>query len=565
MKKLICCIVTLLLLMASTIDTAAAAEMKTGFYNIGTADGVTITLEDSQGTVAGSMETIDGVLCILYNGSDRLEVTYSKATAGCVYDVFLVEGSSLDVLKSDASKVYYVDQKNATEASVTFEVLPKLPTRTMEMTLFITSDDGKATVSVPLSYYVGGEAAHELTKTEAVAPTCETPGNSEYWTCSICGKFFSDAEGSTEIEADSWIIPATGHSVIKMDAVPPTCSDAGNIEHWICTTCNDHFSDSAGENPIEESVWMIPAIGHNSLVHYSEVPADCEKDGIKEYWSCNDCNKLFSDLSCENEISEPEVIPAKGHAWTSVRYIWEADNSKVTAMIACNNNHSHDITETVEAALATVTPPTCTEPGIGVYVALFKNSAFTTQTKNVEIPPTGHAYTEPVWTWADDFSIATATFTCEHDKNHVYEIHASLKDGKISTDDSIAAKKYEDVKKPYTATVTGPDGNVYENTATEIIKATHNVHKEKKSTEGKSITVDVQTDNLKAKVKGDVSITTPAIIASYDKNGRFLGLDVIIKETEVVEPAKDAEAIKILWVDSEGYKPQSEAEEIVKE
>ena len=52
------------------------------------------------------------------------------------------------------------------------------------------------------------------------------------------------------------------------------------------------------------------------------------------------------------------------------------------------------------------------------------------------------------------------------------------------------------------------------------------------------------------------------LIASYDKDGRFLGLEVVTKATEAVEPAKGADSIKILWIDSSGYKPQSEAETI---
>ncbi|MBQ7339938.1 MAG: hypothetical protein IJW43_03665 [Clostridia bacterium] len=51
---------------------------------------------------------------------------------------------------------------------------------------------------------------HELTKTSAVSATCETNGNSEYYTCE-CGKYFSDAEGKNEIAKDSWIISSTGH------------------------------------------------------------------------------------------------------------------------------------------------------------------------------------------------------------------------------------------------------------------------------------------------------------------------------------------------------------------
>ena len=53
---------------------------------------------------------------------------------------------------------------------------------------------------------------HVLTKTNAVEATCEKAGNNAYYTCSVCGKYFSDAEGKTEIEKDFWVISAKGHN-----------------------------------------------------------------------------------------------------------------------------------------------------------------------------------------------------------------------------------------------------------------------------------------------------------------------------------------------------------------
>ena len=53
---------------------------------------------------------------------------------------------------------------------------------------------------------------HILTKTEAKAASCTEGGNCAYWTCTVCGKYFSDEAGTAEIEKDSWVIPATGHT-----------------------------------------------------------------------------------------------------------------------------------------------------------------------------------------------------------------------------------------------------------------------------------------------------------------------------------------------------------------
>ena len=147
--------------------------------------------------------------------------------------------------------------------------------------------------------------AHNLTAHPAVAATCTTAGNSAYWECTFCGKYFSDENGENEITANSWIIdplghdfgdwvvstpatcttagseyrvctrctayendeiPATGHMIQSSAAVAPTCTDNGHIEGYECTVCHKYFSDDAGTTEIAENSWVIPAspaTGHN--------------------------------------------------------------------------------------------------------------------------------------------------------------------------------------------------------------------------------------------------------------------------------------------------------------
>lgn len=52
----------------------------------------------------------------------------------------------------------------------------------------------------------------ELQHTAAKAATCTEAGNTEYWYCDTCGKYFSDAQGTTEITLESTAIPALGHT-----------------------------------------------------------------------------------------------------------------------------------------------------------------------------------------------------------------------------------------------------------------------------------------------------------------------------------------------------------------
>ena len=48
---------------------------------------------------------------------------------------------------------------------------------------------------------------HKLTAVAATVPTYSTAGNTAYYKC-VCGKYFLDAEGKTEIAKDSWVIAA---------------------------------------------------------------------------------------------------------------------------------------------------------------------------------------------------------------------------------------------------------------------------------------------------------------------------------------------------------------------
>ena len=153
MKKLSVLLAVALLIVACVSGPASAADAKYGFYNIGSASGITITANASSGSVSPQSEDVDGdkKADLLYNGSDKLSVTYDNATAGKYYMVWLVAGTTLPTSITEET-VYYVNQATATGKSVSFDVFPKAIEKTMQMTLFITSNDGKAAVSVPVSY-----------------------------------------------------------------------------------------------------------------------------------------------------------------------------------------------------------------------------------------------------------------------------------------------------------------------------------------------------------------------------------------------------------------------------
>ena len=78
--------------------------------------------------------------------------------------------------------------------------------------LTIYGYSGSAAEKYANDNYLSFSETHVLTKHKAVSASCVKKGNREYYSCSGCGKFFGDKDGKNEIEEDSWVIPATGHS-----------------------------------------------------------------------------------------------------------------------------------------------------------------------------------------------------------------------------------------------------------------------------------------------------------------------------------------------------------------
>lgn len=73
------------------------------------------------------------------------------------------------------------------------------------------------------------------------------------------------------------------------------------------------------------------------------------------------------------------------HAWGSPTYTWTSDYSSCTAERVCTEDASHKESETVNSSYVVVTPATEETEGLGRYTATFTNTAFTTQTHDVDI------------------------------------------------------------------------------------------------------------------------------------------------------------------------------------
>ena len=191
---------------------------------------------------------------------------------------------------------------------------------------------------------------HTLTKTAAKAATCTEAGNSEYYTCGTCGKFFSDKDGKNEIAKDSWVIAALGHKLTKTPAVTPTCAAGGNNEYWTCSVCHKVFkADKTTETTVaKETLAKDPANHTGGTEQRGAVAASCMTAGRTADTYCKGCGEKLS------KDDDGKIIPATGiHNYvdgvcTTCGNKQPADNATIKAAI---EKVVADVKEAVEEVL----------------------------------------------------------------------------------------------------------------------------------------------------------------------------------------------------------------------
>ena len=155
-------------------------------------------------------------------------------------------------------------------------------------------DYGSDNVCDTCGYYKTVPHTHNLTLVAAKAATCTTAGNSAYYTCDGCDKWFADATGSVEItDKTSVKIPAPGHTA-------GTEWKSDDTNHWHeCSRCHDKNDEAAHST----SEWII------------DTAATETAEGAK-HKECTVCKKVL----------ETAPIPATGSNHThSYGTVWKYD------------------------------------------------------------------------------------------------------------------------------------------------------------------------------------------------------------------------------------------------
>ena len=156
------------------------------------------------------------------------------------------------------------------------------------------------------------EHTHNLTLVAAKAATCTTAGNSAYYTCDGCDKWFADATGSVEItDKTSVKIPATGHTA-------GTEWKSDDTNHWHeCTVAGCGVIIESTKSAHTASDWII------------DTPATATTAGTK-HKECTVCHRVLETQTIPSMGTELKIIAGDNQIYD------KASGSDVT--ITCNGD-----------------------------------------------------------------------------------------------------------------------------------------------------------------------------------------------------------------------------------
>lgn len=266
---------------------------------------------------------IEGGEVIPANGHDRGELVQANVPdcMGGNYDIYKCRicGENFKVLNG---------QGGTGEHTWGEPVILKAPTLTEHGTALYTCTLCGETKEVDVWF----DHTCELVHHDAVAPTCTTNGNIEYWECMICGKHYSDAAGTTVVTD---ITVAKRHtSPVFVRTEKASCTEVG-YNYYHCDTCNTDYREE------------IPATNHSySSAPTSTIDPTCERYGFK-FYACTVCG-MIDDSKTEvikptghsafNEAADGVEIPAKcgvagSRTWTCTNPNCDAESNHVVVTL----------------------------------------------------------------------------------------------------------------------------------------------------------------------------------------------------------------------------------------
>ena len=207
------------------------------------------------------------------SASKQLSIAIDAQTNVPVTGVSLNETSLTLTEKETSTLTATVEPNNATNQTVTW--------KSSDTNIATVDTDGnvtavaEGTATITVTTADGGKTAtcevtvthvHTMTKTEAKPATCTEAGNTAYWYCSGCQKYFKDEAGTEETTLADTTILATGHTFrggwcAVCGARDPNYVPPANPNYRIDVTTTEHGTVTAdpAAAKAEETVTLTPA------------------------------------------------------------------------------------------------------------------------------------------------------------------------------------------------------------------------------------------------------------------------------------------------------------------
>lgn len=324
-------------------------------------------------------------------------------------------------------------------------------------------------------------------------------------TCAKEGKIVYTAsvvrDGETYTDKKTEKLEKSDHQTLKQILMKPAkCEESGISQNcWLCPACGKYFAEQEGKTELSRENVEVPAMGHkyeelkwNWNVNNSPLTAslvficrnsDCgreeEQKGevtFKTTATCMDPGKIIYTAVVrfngqnykKDETVEGMTIP---HSYGEPKWSWKDDYSSADAVFTCA--YHCGTTETFTAnATRKETDSTCIEEGRIEYTVVVQyNDREFSDTKEIKLPTTDHRYNGPEWSWADDFSTATATFTCTACGTSVSEKAVVKNEGTPETSGTDCGTPGKVI---YTASVIFKvDGKEYTDRQEKVLPASH--------------------------------------------------------------------------------------------
>lgn len=289
-----------ILALCGSALAAAGDELDAGFYGIGSAEGVSITALDANGSEVSAVAAETGDTTVTYyEGAVKLSVTASvEAEEGDEFLVLLVDGDELPA--AGDSTIRYIDQVSG---EIDFTVYPTVDgiKSATEMTLFITSNqEGFETISVPVGFAPDGAfveaAARYIADVELNVTTRNAMvyGATAYLDCTA--KAEAGAEGAAAGE------PLSG--VIKLVVEGDGYSKTYDVEGYHNTLSIPTIGMNAG-------TYTVTAVLEDETCMYGGASAPCSFTlaplEVNVVWS-------GMELTYNGEVQAPSAVVADGEA-----------------------------------------------------------------------------------------------------------------------------------------------------------------------------------------------------------------------------------------------------------